>query len=198
MKKIFILACMALSGLCVSAQEQGDIAVGLNFGVAPCLESGASLTNLGIGAKLQYNVSNPVRLEAAFDYGFKDKGFDVMTVGINGHYIFKVGEKFNIYPLVGVGYARLGYNTSLDMGFDYGDEPWAYNSRYDYYDDDNNDDGDMDLEDMTLSSSKFYFNAGVGAEYALSTKFSIGVEAKYQYMKGFSRLPISIGISYKF
>ena len=188
---------MALSGLCASAQEKGDFAFGLNFGVAPCLESGASLTNLGIGAKLQYNVSDPVRLEAAFDYGFKDKGFDIMTVGINGHYIFKVGEKFNIYPLVGVGYARLGY--SLDMGsFDYDDDLWANNSRYGYYDDDDNDDDDMDLEDMTSSASKFYFNAGVGAEYALSNKFSIGVEAKYQYMKGFSRLPISIGVSYKF
>ena len=93
-------------GLCASAQEKGDMAVGLNLGVAPSLESGASVTNFGIGAKFQYNVTNPIRLEAAFDYGFKNKGVDVMTIGVNAHYIFNVANKFNIYPLVGVGYAH--------------------------------------------------------------------------------------------
>ena len=106
MKKFFIFTCAALIGLCASAQEKGDMAVGLNLGVAPCLESGASVTNFGIGAKFQYNVTNPIRLEAAFDYGFKNKGVDVMTIGVNAHYIFNVANKFNIYPLVGVGYAH--------------------------------------------------------------------------------------------
>ena len=39
MKKIFIAMCMALIGLCATAQEKGDMAVGVNLGVAPCLES---------------------------------------------------------------------------------------------------------------------------------------------------------------
>ena len=61
MKKIFIAMCMALIGLCATAQEKGDMAVGVNLGVAPCLESGTSVTNFGVGAKFQYNVSNPDR-----------------------------------------------------------------------------------------------------------------------------------------
>lgn len=98
--------CMALIGLCATAQEKGDMAVGVNLGVAPCLESGTSVTNFGVGAKFQYNVSDPIRLEAAFDYGFKNKGVDVMTIGINAHYIFKVANKISVYPLVGIGYAH--------------------------------------------------------------------------------------------
>ena len=106
MKKFFIFTCAALIGLCASAQEKGDMAVGLNLGVAPSLESGASVTNFGIGAKFQYNVTNPIRLEAAFDYGFKNKGVDVMTIGVNAHYIFNVANKISVYPLVGLGYAH--------------------------------------------------------------------------------------------
>ena len=106
MKKFFIFTCAALIGLCASAQEKGDMAVGVNLGVAPCLESGASVTNFGIGAKFQYNVTNPIRLEAAFDYGFKSKGVDAMTLGINAHYIVKVANKISVYPLVGIGYAH--------------------------------------------------------------------------------------------
>ena len=53
MRKLLISMGMALVGLCAFAQEKGDMAVGLNLGVAPSLESGASVTNFGIGAKIQ-------------------------------------------------------------------------------------------------------------------------------------------------
>lgn len=190
MKKFFIFTCAALIGLCASAQEKGDMAVGVNLGVAPCLESGASVTNFGIGAKFQYNVTNPIRLEGAFDYGFKNKGVDVMTIGINAHYIFNLSDKFNIYPLVGVGYAHckataigipdLDANDWLDI--DYGET----------------DIDDYGTKEESDSANKFFFNVGVGAEYAINDKISIGAEIKYQYIENFNRLPISLGIAYKF
>ena len=165
--------CVALVGLCASAQEKGDMAVGLNLGVAPCLESGANVTNFGIGAKFQYNVTNPIRLEADVDYWFKNKGMDVFDVTANVHYLFNVGSKLKVYPLIGIGYARLGGSLEFD---------------------------DPDYEDYNdeASISKFLFNVGAGVEYPVTEKLSVGAEIKYQHIQYFSRLPISIGVSYKF
>ena len=190
MKKFFIFTCAALIGLCASAQEKGDMAVGLNLGVAPCLESGASVTNFGIGAKFQYNVTNPIRLEAAFDYGFKNKGVDVMTIGVNAHYIFNVANKFNIYPLVGVGYAHCKATASGIPDLDEND--WldiAYGKT---------DIDDYGTKEESGSANKFFFNVGVGGQYDLNDKLAVNLEIKYQYIENFNRLPISLGIAYKF
>ena len=54
-------------------------------------------------------------------------------------------------------------------------------------------DGDDDL-----STSRLYVNVGVGAEYSLTERIAVCIEAKYQYMKDFSRLPITLGVAYKF
>lgn len=192
MKRIFqfFMVCAALLGLSASAQEKGDMAVGLNLGVAPSLESGAKVTNFDLGAKFQYNVTNPIRVEAALDYGFKNKGVDVLTIGVNAHYIFKVADKISVYPLVGIGYAHCGVKATgiPDMGkIDWGGLI----------------SGDADIDDIGTksesgSADKFYFNVGAGAEYALNEKLSVGLEIKYQYIKDFSRLPISLSASYKF
>lgn len=192
--------CMALVSLCTFAQEKGDMAAGLNLGVAPSLESGASVTNFGIGAKFQYNVTNPIRVEAAFDYGFKSNGIDVMTIGINGHYLFKLSDKFNLYPLIGVGFAHLGTGgTETDNPMDEEDWSWLYSGKYGRQASSGGDyDVEPDADSGSSSANKFLLNVGVGAEYSLTDKLSIGAEVKYQYIKDFNRLPISIGLTYRF
>ncbi len=159
MKKIFIALCLA-SCFCASAQEKGDMGVGLNLGVAPCLESGAGLTNLGIGAKYQYNVSNPVRLEGAVNYWFKDKGWSVLDIDVNVHYLFNLSENFSLYPLVGLGYSNVNYTYA--------------------------------------SENKMHINVGVGCQYNITEKISVDAEVKYSYIGNFQRLPIMVGVSYKF
>lgn len=190
MKKIFIAMCMALIGLCATAQEKGDMAVGVNLGVAPCLESGTSVTNIGVGAKFQYNVSDPIRLEAAFDYGFKNKGVDVMTIGINAHYIFKVANKISVYPLVGIGYAHCKATATGIPDMDEID--WGHIAN-----------GDADIDDFGTksesgSANKLFFNVGVGGQYDINDRLAVNLEIKYQYIKDFNRLPISLGVAYKF
>ena len=190
MKKFFIFTCAALIGLCASAQEKGDMAVGLNLGVAPSLESGASVTNFGIGAKFQYNVTNPIRLEAAFDYGFKNKGVDVMTIGVNAHYIFKVANKISVYPLVGLGYAHCKATASGIPDLDENDWWERANGKTDI--------DDYGTKEESGSANKFFFNVGVGGQYDLNDKLAVNLEIKYQYIENFNRLPISLGIAYKF
>lgn len=182
--------CAALVGLCASAQEKGDMAVGLNLGVAPCLESGVSVTNFGIGAKFQYNITSPIRLEADVDYWMKNKGLDVFDISANAHYLFNVGRVLKVYPLVGLGYAHFGGG-----GFEEADYEEDYNNIWSR----SNSDNEFDIEDSTSSgANKFLLNVGAGVELPLSDKLSVGAEIKYQYIKNFSRLPISIGIAYKF
>lgn len=178
--------CVALATISVSAQQAGDMAAGLNLGVAPCLESGASVTNFGIGAKFQYNVTNPIRLEAAFDYGLKNNGVDVLTFGVNAHYLFNVANKIKVYPLVGLGYAHFSATVSgiPDMKDDLKKNANGYD--------------DSDTTSESGSANKFYFNVGVGGQYDINDKLAVNLEIKYQYIKYFNRLPISLGITYKF
>ena len=186
MKKFLLSVCIAFVGMCASAQQKGDMAVGLNLGVAPSLESGASVTNFGIGAKFQYNITNPIRLEADLDYWFKDKGVDVFDISVNAQYIFHIANKINLYPLIGVGYAHHSSIAQGDPDFEGFDTPYGGYSKEEYE------------NSFKGSSNSFLFNVGVGAQYALTSKISMGLEIKYQYIQHLSRLPISLGVTYNF
>ena len=187
MKKLLISLGMGLIALSGFAHEKGDMAAGINIGFAPCLEKGYDLTNFGIGAKYQYNVTKPIRLEADLEYWFKAQGLDVFDISANVQYLFTFG-KITAYPTIGIGYGHLGGGVSGDLKDalnDLKDMMGQYG--YDY--DDDFDGG---------SASKFLFNIGIGAEYAITDKISAGLEIKYQFMKDFGRLPITIGATYKF
>jgi len=43
-----------------------------------------------------------------------------------------------------------------------------------------------------------YFNFGGGVEYDITKNIAIGAEVKYQIIDDFNRLPMSIGLTYKF
>lgn len=199
MKRILFLATLLMAVVSSVSAQKGQSAVGINLGAAPCLESGVSLTNFEIGAKYQYGITDAIRLEADLSYGLKSKGIDVFEVSANAHYLFNIGEKIKVYPLVGIGYGHIGAGLSGDDGdYDYDpsdDEEYPYPRAkgYPYYPEEEEDYGD----DST-SANKFLLNVGAGAEYALTSKLSVGVELKYQYMSHFSRLPITVGVTYKF
>ena len=177
---------MVLVGLFAVAQDKGDMAVGLNLGITPCTESGVSVANFGIGARFQYNVTNPLRLEAAVGYDFKDKEVSVFTAGVNGHWIFSLSEKFNIYPIVGVGVANIKGYVSVDEKVR--DEILNNQGHVNTYDND----------DISDSSTKFYYNLGAGGEYKITDRLSANIEVKWQGISWFNRVPVSVGVTYKF
>lgn len=163
MKKIIFAALVALASFSVSAQEQGDMAIGANLGIAPCLENNVGATNFGIGIKYQYNITDPVRLEADLEYWIKDSGIGLFDISANVHYLIPLSSKITAYPLAGIGYGHFNFTNYA-----------------------------------TSSANRFLFNVGVGTEYALNDNISLGAEIKYQFLKNFSRLPIQIGVAYKF
>ena len=52
--------------------------------------------------------------------------------------------------------------------------------------------------DHSESWDKFAFNVGIGAEYEIARNLAADFEFKYQYMQDYGRLPILVGLSYKF
>lgn len=149
-----------LLGVVGANAQRGDMAAGINLGVAPCVESGSGTCNFGLGAKFQYNVTNPIRLEVDFDYWFSDNSVSMVDLIANVHYQFRISNRFNMYPIVGIGWGNLHS-------------------------------GDW-------NSSRFIFNVGVGAEYAITGNLTADFEFKYQYVKDFQRLPIQVGMAYHF
>lgn len=164
MKKICLaLVCAIVCSVAAFAQK-GQSAVGINLGYSIGLDE-PKPKNIELGVKYQYNLSDPLRLEAAFNYGLKSEHVSLMDYGVNVHYLFNVAESFKIYPLVGVGAC-----TAKVEGGD--------------------------------SKTKFMAQAGVGGEYLLNEKLSLSLEIKYNYTKfyseKFTRIPVMLGVAYKF
>ena len=106
MKKLFFVICMMLMSVATFAQ-QGKMTIGIHGDYM--LDSPK---NFGIGANVGYEVINNVRGVAEFNYLFKKDHWSYWNVEINGEYLFKVGDAFTIYPLVGID--LLGATLSYD------------------------------------------------------------------------------------
>ncbi|MDR1180823.1 MAG: porin family protein [Bacteroidales bacterium] len=175
-RKNFLLYCvLAIAGLTVSltasAQEQGDIAAGANV----VLGAGQEFTNFGLGAKLQYSITRPIRIEAAFNYFFEKDMTSMWDAGLNAHYLFFVSDKFTVYPLVGAGF--LGSKFKWDAG-EYGEL--------------------LDAEDESDSYNEFGVKLGGGIDFKLTEKLFLNFEAKYRIGDLWNRTFISAGIGFRF
>lgn len=158
----------------VSAQEKGDMAAGGSV----VMGSGDGINNFGIGAKFQYNVTKPVRLEGSFTYFLpKDRGIisiktslSMWDLSVTGHYLFDMDEKFVLYPLAGIGI--LGCISSMESDLD----------EYNYSD----------------SSTEFGVNLGGGIDFKLSETLILNGQIKYFLVSDWNRLIISAGVVYRF
>jgi opacity protein-like surface antigen len=90
--------------------HQGDKAFGGNL----LLGTGGSYTHFGIGVKYSYNITAPIRMTGEFDFFPKNDDASFWDFSIYGHYLFSVGEKSMLYPLVGLG--GTGVNVEVYNG----------------------------------------------------------------------------------
>lgn len=105
MKKIFLAAIfmmIAAFSFQTKAQEKGDFAVGAH------LNYGGRWDNFGLGIKGQYNITDLVRIAPSLDYYVKKHGFDVYGLTIDAHYLIRLFDGVNIYPLAGVAFQSWG------------------------------------------------------------------------------------------
>ncbi len=163
-KRISLILVVALAVLNVNAQQKGDMAVGGDLVIG----TGDSYTNVGLSAKFQYNVIDPLRLEGSFTYFFKKDYMSMWDMSANAHYLFNITDQFILYPLAGIGV--LG--VKVDLG-----DFWGGGS---------------------VSDSYFAFNIGGGAQYKFTENWAANFELKYKIADNWDRFLISAGVTYKF
>lgn len=163
MKKVLLSMCLALVALVASAQK-GDKYVGAN------VSYNNEVSNVGIGVKGQYYITDKLRGEASADYFLKKDGLSMWDINANVHYLFNVADKFKVYPLAGVGY------TNWKVSFD---------------------DDEVLGEGGSSSTGKIAINLGGGAQYELSEKMVINAELKYQIIDNYNSLVFGVGIAFK-
>lgn len=165
-----------MTAFTANAQEKGDMAAGANvvFG------SGDGLSNFGIGAKFQYNVTNPLRLEGSFtyfmpkEYGLGTTKLNMWDFSANAQWLFAVADKIKVYPLAGLGVLGTKAKVDLDMGElgDYGNH--------------------------SASATEFGLNIGGGADFRIADATLLNIEAKYKIGSNWSRLMLSAGVAFRF
>lgn len=170
MKRFLFLIAAVLCVTAASAQDKGDMAVGAQV----VYGTGDGFSNIGVGAKFQWNIINKLRLEPSFNYYFKKDLVSMWDINANVHYQFPLGKVVSLYPLAGL--SVMGVKVSVpevDLG-EYG----SYGG--------------------SASDTEFGFNIGAGADFSLSQKIVLNVEAKYKIGGNWSRFIIGAGVAYKF
>ena len=171
MKKLLLLVCAAVMSLSASAQA-GDKALGAQF------VFGSQTNNIGFGVKGQYYVTDHLRGEASFDYFFKNKGLTMWDINANAHYLINVADKFNVYPLAGIGYTNWSYRNYVRVK----NEPNGPNS----------------TEEVKGTDGRIAINLGGGVEYAVTDNIILNAEMKYQIISNYNQLVLGVGVAYKF
>lgn len=122
MKKLFLLMCVMLLAFSAQAQKKGDFAVGLKAGATftkvefDNLNVEESITQFGIGAFGQYNLSKHWRAELEGVYHPMKEHVSDFMLGINVHYLFNLGEYLKIYPILGFAVAFTHSETYTEGG----------------------------------------------------------------------------------
>lgn len=110
MKKVLLAMVVAIASVIPAMAQFGETRIGIDLGVAPCIEKGSDVTNFILNAKTQIELPADFRLEAKIGYDFRDKGISAITGVINGHYMIDIAPRFQMYPLAGIGSARVKYS----------------------------------------------------------------------------------------
>ena len=131
---------------------------------------GTEIKNLGIGAKYRYSISDEFRAEATLDYYFKHDHCTMLDGNINFEYLLPINDtNFYTYPILGFGLGNHHFSAGGD---------------------------NAKLVENTFIAG---FNTGWGAEYYVTDKAALTVEAKYQFFnKNCTQLCIGVGLVHKF
>ncbi|MBP3353471.1 MAG: porin family protein [Bacteroidales bacterium] len=181
MKKILVTLVLCVVALAAKAQAN-EMSASAQF----ILGAGQGITNPGLGVKLSYGITDPWRVAASFDYGFKT-GANTRSWDLNfdAHYQFYFGRGFRVYPLVGL--AIVNYKWKMDKS--------VYNAL--------KLEAAMEGEDIGKRPSDkttcVGVNLGAGFQYDINDQWAVYSEVKGQILsKDGSRFVWAVGGSYKF
>lgn len=168
MKKILTAALgatlLSAAALPAAAQQEGDMAWGVHAALA------TDNSNVGLGAKFRYNVTDPIRLEGSFTYFFENDNLSLWDLSADAQWLFPVDEGITLYPLAGLGIcnAKLsGLPLSMPIG------------------------GVESVSDTDLG-----LNLGGGADFAVARDTDITAQLKYN--TALDQIVFSAGVAFKF
>ncbi len=170
MKKIlFIVAIIMASVSSAFAQNEAGKMAG---GIN--ILYGTEVGNLGAGIKYRYCLTDEFRAEAAIDFIFKNEHETMLDGNINIQYLLPIEDsKLTIYPTLGL---ALGNSHECHHKNEKGE--WVGPKK---------NDGIAGI------------NAGCGAEFAITDKAHITLEAKYQFFnKHCTQLLLGVGLVHTF
>ena len=156
-----------------SQSPAGNMAFGAHLAFA----MDKAVNSFGIGAKFQYNVTEPLRLEGSFTY-FLPKTYEVSTLemtfsmwdfSVNGHYLLSLSEQVAFYPLAGISIVGTSFETKMGKN----------------------------LPSMDESETVFGLNIGAGLDLKVNDKTALNAELKYR-TGNCSRFMIGAGVVFKF
>lgn len=169
---LMVVVVAILTSSSVYAQKKGETAFGGGLSVG----TGDDYTNVGIGAKFQWNPIDNLRLEPSVNYFFKKDYNSIWDASANLHYLIPVSDKITLYPLAGLGMMNIKFhgNSIDDIQI-----------------------GDMIFQFKNTSETYFAFNLGAGADFAITDNWVLNIEFKYKISE-FNRAVFSMGVAYKF
>lgn len=162
MKKILVFLVCLCACVATSYAQKGESALGFNVNYG-------NDTNVGLGVKYRYNLSDHIRIEPAFNYYFKHDYVSMWDLNANFHYLCPVAENITVYPLAGLGYANATAHLK-DLG-----EGWE-----------------------NVSDGKITVNLGAGADFQVSSSVKLNLELKYQIVDNYNQLVLSAGVIFAF
>lgn len=167
MKKLYltlIVTCfITLSASAQSPFQKGDLSLGGSL-----LVGGDETTLVGIGLKVRYNVTDPIRLEGSLSVFPKQDHLSMTDFSAFFHYLFPVSSKVVLYPLAGLG------NLKLKASYDYGSLT------------------------VSASKNYFNFRLGGGIDVLLTENCSLNGELKAHFIDGGYVKMFSAGVMFRF
>ncbi|MCR4854477.1 MAG: porin family protein [Prevotella sp.] len=171
MKKIFMILCMALMSVGAFA-EKDDV----NVGVSGHYNADSDYSQIGVGAKVQWECLKNIRLEGNAAYFFEKDGCEEIFAGVDAQYLIRLNKKgFNIYPMVGAGYRNSKDYTHINYHYENGVGTTTGSER------------EWD--------GSFNLDLGAGIEFPISDRLKINTDCRYFYLDDYP--VISVGISLK-
>lgn len=119
LKKAVLIMSLAVVTIFAYGQEKNDIAVGGNISYEL-----NDYNNFGLTGKFQWNITDGLRLEPSASFYFEKDNVKMWDMNANLHYVFKITDVLNLYPLGGL--SIVGIDTKI-LGEDYDDTQLGIN-----------------------------------------------------------------------
>jgi len=130
---------------------------------------GFDTENAVVGLDYRYSLTNTIRINPGLSHYIKKDGLSAWAIDFNLHYLVRLSETLSFYPIVGA-----------DLSF--------WNQRL-YKE---------PRVDASESKTRFGANVGLGLEYYVTDRVTVGLDVKYLIVSKVDQAMLSARVGYSF